>query len=249
MPTSKRTYQEQNELLIEAAIKCIEETSLLDFTMASIAKEAKLSMGTVYKHVQSKEDVLVAICSKMLKHQAKVFKDMLSLPLTMPERLLCNVLITPSTFYKYSFGVQLEMLCSSNAVLKRASKSGLNQLTRCSDEITATFQKALKHSCMEGEINVKPEETQAMMDTLSMGLWSMSVGFIQVAHQIDARQPDVIDNSLPFPMKHELPYPMPADHGIVKSAFQFINTFPWETPLDINQINNIIRLLDERGYR
>ena len=37
---------------------------------------------------------------------------------------------------------------------------------------------------------VEPEARQAAIDALCVGLWSMSVGFIQVAHQRHAREPE-----------------------------------------------------------
>ena len=54
-PAPKYSLQQQEDMILSAAEKSIENSSLLDFTMSAIAKGAGLSMGSVYKHVQSKE--------------------------------------------------------------------------------------------------------------------------------------------------------------------------------------------------
>ncbi|MCO7223226.1 TetR/AcrR family transcriptional regulator [Pleionea sp. CnH1-48] len=248
-PKARHTPQEQEELIINAAIECIEETSLLDFTMAAIGKKAEVSMGTIYKHMQSKEDVIVAIGVRMLKKHHRIYSDILRFPLTMPERLICGYLATPTELTDYSFGVQLEMLCSSKAVLQRASKRWVDGLVQFDHAIANEFQQALRDSYESGEIVLSEEDAPSVMESLSMGLWAMCVGFTQVAYQRNARQGDGLAPSLPFLASPELPYPMQPEHGIVKSAHRFLNSFPWKHPLDAAGINRAIELLEQRGYR
>ena len=96
MPAPKCTPKELERLVLDAATDAIEESSLLDFTMSDIAKRAGLSVGSIYKHVQSKEDVLVAIGTRMMANQHRVFGEVLALPLKTPERLIAVSLLPPS---------------------------------------------------------------------------------------------------------------------------------------------------------
>ena len=59
-PAPKYSPQEQEEIILNAAAECISQTSVLDFTMSAVSKAAKLSMGSIYKHVQCKEDIIFA---------------------------------------------------------------------------------------------------------------------------------------------------------------------------------------------
>ena len=43
--------------------------------MSAIAKLAGFSMGSVYKFVQCKEDVLIALATKMYQERQRVFKQ------------------------------------------------------------------------------------------------------------------------------------------------------------------------------
>ena len=237
----KQTAQEQEAVVFEAAAKCIEETSLLDFTMAAIGKEASLSIGSIYKHVQSKEDVLVALAVQMMSHQQRMFSEVMALPLTTPERLVSCVLVSPQKLYLYSFGVHLEMLTGNLAVLGRASTRWLDALRRVDQSIGAVFQEALAESWKSGELMVGAEDRDRILEVISIGLWSMSVGFLQIAYQRQARQQTESGSRLPFPL--------PIDHGVVESTQCLLDAHPWRTPLDDRGIEKACGLLEERGYR
>ena len=74
-PAPKYSPQEQEEIILNAAAECIAETSLLDFTMSSISKAAKLSMGSIYKHVQCKEDIIFALATSVFQFQSNIFSQ------------------------------------------------------------------------------------------------------------------------------------------------------------------------------
>ena len=238
---ARNTAQQQEALVLDAAIACIAESSLLDFTMAAIAKRAGLSVGSVYKHVQSKEDVLVAIAQRMMTQQHLVSAEVLSLPLTTPERLVGTFLIAPVKLYVFPFGVHLDMLIGNEAVLERASTRWLEQLKRLDQLLDEVFHTALIESWERGELLVEREERDRTLEELSVGLWSMCVGFIQVAHQRHARNRSSVESALPFPLA--------LDHELVKGAHRLINSYPWKTPLDNAGVEKVCALLQERGYR
>jgi AcrR family transcriptional regulator len=80
-PAIQTTYEHQEEAILEAAARCIEASSLLDFTMAAISKEVGLSMGSIYKHIQSKEDVLLALGTRSRLHFGALVRKVIALPL------------------------------------------------------------------------------------------------------------------------------------------------------------------------
>lgn len=48
-PAPKYSPEEELTRILAAAERCINDTSLLDFTMSALAKEAGISIGSVYK--------------------------------------------------------------------------------------------------------------------------------------------------------------------------------------------------------
>jgi len=237
----KQTADEQESLILDSAALCIEESSILDFTMSAVGKKAELSIGSIYKHVQSKEDVLVALAERVFSYQLCVFKDVMALPLTTPERLIAVMLLSQDKLCHYPFGVQLKMLASNEAVLQRASSRWIEKLWRVNDKATRVFENAMVDACESGELTVSKTNRDAVISTLSIGLWSMHVGFVEVAYQQIAFEKHKVGGASPFPVA--------IDHAFVMSAKQQINSFSWKTPLDDVGIERASELIIERGYR
>ncbi len=88
MPAPKYSLEQQEQMILASAAHCIQDSSLLDFKMSDIAKGAGLSMGSVYKHIQSKEDLLVALAAQMSSQIHHVFKTILELPYSAGAKLV-----------------------------------------------------------------------------------------------------------------------------------------------------------------
>lgn len=241
-PVPRHTPQEQESMVLDAAAKCIEEASLLDFTMSSLAKEAGMSMGSIYKHVQSKQDVLVALASRSMAHLHNMTETIWSLPLTTPEKLIAGTLITPQKFHLYSFGVHLEMLIGNAAVIKKASSHWLARLARFDQSMETIYIDAISSACDEGELDAKKVGKAELIEELMIGFWSMHVGFVQVAYQRDTQQLGSID-TIP------LPFPLATDHELVVVGKRLLNSYSWETPLCDKGIEKTSQLLVEHGFR
>lgn len=238
-PSKKLTTQEQEELVIDSAVKCIEKSTLLDFTMSAISKEAGISMGSVYKHVQSKEDVLVAVATRVIAHQHNAFSEIMNAPLTLPERLICHILTCPIKLNLYSFGIHLQMLTGNEAVLKRASPRWLERLMRLDQSCNTIFKESFYQAIESGELEL--DKDSPLLASLNLGLWSMAEGYFQIAFQRQAR----FSVGGGFP----LPFPLPVDHPQVISMQRLINIYPWIVPLSADGIQKAYTFLENQGFR
>ena len=132
-PAPKCSPCEQEKMILEAAEQSIAESSLLDFSMSSISKKAKLSMGSVYKHVQSKEDVLIALASFMFCKERALFEQLLSLPLTTPEKIIALSLLDKEKVQIYCFESQLGDMVGSKDLLDRGSEKLFSRMHKACD--------------------------------------------------------------------------------------------------------------------
>jgi AcrR family transcriptional regulator len=236
-PAARYSLEEEEIRILDASAKCIRESSLLDFKMSAIAKEAGISVGSVYKHVRSKEDVLVALAIKTATFTHSVIAKVLTSPLTAPQRLLCPMLLDPKKFYEEPFGMHLEMLISNEALLKRASQQWIEKLNKADRRMEQLFFESL----VGDELDVEKEKRETLIEELMVGLWSMHMGFIQVALHRSAIRADESSNSLPFPL--------PTNHSLVSNAFMLINGYPWKKPLTPDGIETASNVLIELGFR
>ena len=68
----KREFSEREELYLDAALELIQRDGLLNLQMSRLAEKAEYAVGTLYLHFASKEDLLLALVTR-------VFRDYIAL--------------------------------------------------------------------------------------------------------------------------------------------------------------------------
>lgn len=234
---SKLACQEQETLVLDAAAKCIEATSLLDFTMSAISKEAGLSMGSIYKHIQSKEDVLVALGYQCQIHFRAVAQQVLALPLPIVARIVAVQLVATEHNYPYSFGPQLVTLLANEAVLKRASPGWLDKYIASDIAVEDLFQQQMFEACDTGELIVGPDSRDALAEEIITSVWAVCVGHSQVIAHRNVRERVV---------KRDL---LDGGATIIRALQRLLNTYQWKTELTDDLIFQACEKLEECGLR
>jgi AcrR family transcriptional regulator len=237
-PAARFSPIEEENLILDAAAKCIRNSSLLDFKMSEIAAEAGISMGSVYKHVRSKEDVLIALATRVITHSQVVMCKLMALPLSAPERLICTTLFNPIKIQSETFAIHLEMMISNQALLQRSSPRWLEKLTMLDHSMQQIFIDSLLY---DKDLLAEGAKRAELIEELMVGLWSMHVGFLQVVLHRSA---------LHFgePAK-DLPFPLDLDHSLVRNAKLLINAYPWAKPLKKSGMRKALNELEKLGYR
>lgn len=230
-------YQEQQNHILQAAAECIEASSLLDFTMAAISAKAGLSMGSIYKHIQSKDDVLVALGYRSERHFEQLARRVMALPLPYSARVVALQLVESQHFYPYSFGAQLITLLGNEAILRRASPGWLEKYIACDIAVEGIFIQQLRESADRGELNTEGRDKDALLIEINTALWSLCVGHTQVMRQRNVRTLTVDTQRL------EIHSP------IVRALQRLTNTYPWRTSLTDELLEHTCRVLVEHNLR
>jgi len=225
-PAPKHSCQEQEKLILEAAVRCIEESSLLDFTMSAIAKAAGLSIGSLYKHVQSKEDVLLALATQSYQHQYDCFKQILELPLRPPAQLAGVALRDHNRTQRFSFSAHLDSLASCLPILQRGSANWLNKMAAASEAITHLFEQYFINAIESGELLM--DNNPALLEELLTGTWALCVGYDQVILHQHIYNSD--NHKLP------LPFPINRDSNHIKNMQRLLSSYPWQRNLQAEDI-------------
>nr|WP_269809238.1 TetR/AcrR family transcriptional regulator [Enterovibrio nigricans] len=178
MPAPKHSFAEQEQLILDAAAQCILDSSLIDFKMSAIAKHAGLSMGSVYKHIQSKEDVLVALSVRLDKQASKVIRDVLTLPYSLPAKIVAINLVSQEAMYRYPFGYQLVSMIKNRDLLAKASEKWLDKMFHASDEIRLHFMNALNDAVQAEELLCHDGEKERLIEEFMLLQWAVNMGFL-----------------------------------------------------------------------
>lgn len=238
-PAPKCCPQEQESQILAAAAECIEETSLLDFTMSQVAKRAGMSMGSIYKHVHSKEDVLIALATCGFRNLNEVFGRILVTPLSIPEQLIAISLLDFNRVDSYPFSRYLEMLVSNEALVKRASANWLEKMQAANENVSKLFNAHFQSAIERGEL-IADGDIDSYVEELNMGIWAMNVGYIQVALQVHALDMSEVER---------MPFPLSGDDPHILNSQRLINSYRWQKPLDNKGILRAIDTLQNLGFR
>ena len=63
---NENLVRERRELLVQAAIKVFLEKGFHDATVRDIGRAAKMTQGTIYNYVRSKDDILYMVCDRIV---------------------------------------------------------------------------------------------------------------------------------------------------------------------------------------
>ena len=239
MPAPKYTIAEQEQLILDAAVQCILDSSLIDFKMSDIAKNAGLSMGSVYKHIQSKEDVLVALSVRIDNQASKVIREVLALPYSLPAKIVAIHLVSQEAMYIYSFGYQLLTMINSKDLLARASEKWLTKLALVSKDIRCQFQDALREAIQSEELQCSDEDKEALIEEFMLLHWAVNIGYPQILnHPYDT----YINEA-----KTNVNVPLTLDHPLLRATIRMTNSYPWQKPISREELAEIEQVLVTRG--
>jgi len=240
-PAPKFSPQEQEELILNAAAECIRETSLLDFTMSAVSKVACLSMGSIYKHVQCKEDIIFALASRCYAHHSGIFKQVLTMEeLTTPQRIMAISLLCPKKIEVYPFDSHLETFSANELVISRASALWTERMISASESCEANFNKCMHQAAFSGELKLNGN-VQQNIEEITFGSWALIVGFQHVSRVMQIRN---ISND-----EAELQQALAVDSMPIRSLKRFLNSFEWKKPLTDEDITHVSNVLIELNLR
>lgn len=239
-PAPKYSPQEQEQLILDAAVNCIEQTSLMDFTMSAIAKAAGISMGSIYKHVQCKEDIIFALATRVYCHRQGVFAQVLALPITTPEKIIAITLLNPAKIKLYEFDSHLDSFATNELVISRTSPRWTEHMLTSHEKCEHAFYQCMHKAVTSGELTFEGDVEQ-MIEEINLGSWALTVGYQHVDRVVQIRQIAEGTDSLQEPVAIDSP--------IVNSLKRLINSYDWQQPLDIDGVAKVAKLLTKYSLR
>ena len=196
--------------------------------------------------MQCKEDVLIALATRMYQQRQGVFRKVLALPLTTPERIIATSLLDFSKVHMYSFDNQLESIVNTEAMMKRCSERWLTQMITCGERCQTMFQQFLQTAADSGELVSGYRD----IEEINVATWSLSVGYFQTVHMHQNMQ-NVLDENIkdnaPRCTKGILML-APDDHHI-NAMKRLVNSYDWQQKVTANDITNICEHLVDADLR
>ena len=239
-PAPKYDQQTQQRMILSDAEQCINDSSVTDFTMAKVAVCAGLSMGSVYKFVQSKEDLVLALACESFRHASSIYEQVLSLPLHTPERVLAVCLVAPEKMQRFAFDYDLQSLSTNEAVIRRASPFWTEKVINTCGRCEELFKQTLLQSVDAKELLDVPNLDEIIEEIMISG-WALNVGHDQVQRIQQTKQITQGNASLQAPLA--------INHPIIRSTVRLLNSYPWRYPITDESLTRIEGELEKLELR
>lgn len=84
----QREFESREQAILQTARELVQHDGLLNLQMSRVADKCQYSVGTLYQHFGSKEDLLVALVTENLQHNAELFGCAAHWPASTRDRML-----------------------------------------------------------------------------------------------------------------------------------------------------------------
>ena len=177
----ERQFIERENLILKTTRELILEKGFLSLAMSQLAKAVEYSVGTLYAHFETKEDLLVALAVQSISQRAALFEQAQHANRKSRDRiygiLIARLMLAesaPETF-------DIERLAASPSIWKRAPQQRYQEMVgmeqRCSDIVVSIIRDAIA----EGDLATE----EVGESDIVFGLWSLSLGFHRLTLSFD----------------------------------------------------------------
>jgi len=220
----QRQWAERENLILETARMFIYDKGFISLTMSELADAVEYSVGTLYRHFETKEDLLVALAVQSIDKRARLFDQIKRLDRISRDRiygiLIVRLLLAdeaPKTF-------DIERLASSPSIWKRANaeryRSMVEMEHNCSDTVTDIIEDAVATGDLDADLTTSGD--------IIFGLWSISLGFHRLVQSFnDIEQVGLVN----------------AEAAVRKNYCMLLDSYGWK-PLDgwdADEVEMVIR--------
>lgn len=178
----KRELREQE--IVEKSIGLLSQRGFLDVRMSDIAGATQYSMGTIYSHFESKEDLLVA-CALMLALEHKTMMTAIrQKPIPAIEKIIAVAQCSWIISIEHADLTEISNLSLMPSVWRRATQTRADQLNQLHVELAGIFLGIVLeaiHESLRGYEELQQQQINTLAHHLTHGMWGLCVGLASTA--------------------------------------------------------------------
>lgn len=173
MSRKEREFLQREQLIIDTAKHILGQEGFHSLTMERIAAEIEYSRGTVYKHFNSKEEVVTAIGRYCMDNLLDMFRRAADYPGNLRARI--TAVGVAHSIYAQLHPVEMQnmQIIKSQAIREKVSSDIEMEILQREQQITQLVSDIVKQAMDKGDI-VNPHP--CLPDALVFGLWTMGYG-------------------------------------------------------------------------
>ena len=195
MTTKQEKHKLREENIIATASDMISEEGFFNLRMTDLAKKSEISVGTLYVHFESKEDLLIGIGIHSIRKRYELFKFVQE-KYSDPVERLCAILICDHILNeKIGELSEIERLAQFPSVWKRASYRRMEEMNLLCQNI-GEFVRAIIETALEsGELNASNKNAESISTCINASVWGVCVGMHHVFNSYCVKTQEVLKES------------------------------------------------------
>lgn len=177
----KRQFAEREQIFLDKAWELIAREGVLNLQMAPLAAECEYSVGTLYQHFHSKEDLLVALATHTVQRRLSLYQQALNWQAPSRYRMLAiivaDIIFAKSApeFFRFSRYVSTHTVWSAASDHRRAAALS------ASEPLGLAVQTVVEAAVSAGELDLHALNSREFC----AGLWAMNEGTRVLASAAD----------------------------------------------------------------
>lgn len=223
----QRQRAEREQVFLERAWSMIQSDGVLKLQMSQLAKECEYSVGTLYQHFSSKEDLLVALATCRVAERLMLYRRVADWSGPTRYRMLALLLADVLFAQKEPEFFHLTQYVSTHTVWVAASEERRNAAMEASYPLGVAVESIIREAVRCGD--VQPQHVTGR--ELGIGLWAMGEGM----HSL-VRADGLLE-------AHSVPRPYQL---LMTHASALLNGLGWQPLLplnDVSQLNQVLAMI------
>ncbi|WED22888.1 TetR/AcrR family transcriptional regulator [Vibrio sp. JC009] len=168
--------QQREQHIIQTVLDRLEISSVLDLTMSDIAKASECSMGAIYSHFPSKEDLLIAVSNETIKQDLAILEKVTEKAKDDFDKLLSTVFAIAALFVERPQYYALNQLAMNPNIWANASASRVEEGNKMAEQILENILELVDSVNKEKGLTLDDRSAELFVTSL----YGMVVGVMEI---------------------------------------------------------------------
>ena len=175
MPTRLEKSIARERHILDSAWQLVANEGFLALKISELAKIAGVSIGTLYVHFESKEDLIIAMAMDAWKDMEQVLIQALEGEASPVRRLMAFSIMGHRYNIAHPVRFEANQLAGVPSIWQRASLRHHQQVPEGCEAFEGRLKPVIRDAIESGELE-KEENLDHQIDAFSHGLWAVGIG-------------------------------------------------------------------------
>ncbi len=174
----QREFAEREALFLDAALHRIREDGLLGLQMSGLAEKAEYAVGTLYLHFSSKEDLLLALATRIVQDYLELLRKASAWKASSRERMLAIAVADIVFQRRHPDYFRISQYCLCEVAWSAASETRRHAFQQANLPTMNIVARIIEDACRAGDLDAEGASAQE----LAIGVWSLCSGYANISH-------------------------------------------------------------------